>query len=435
MIYKVQEFITKRQLFSKEDVLLLAISGGPDSVCLFFILKELGYKIEIAHCNFNLRAEESNNEECFVIELAKKYNIPIYVKSFETQKYAAKNKISIQMASRELRYQWFEYLLEKNNLDFLITAHHRDDNIETFLINLIRGTGINGLSGIKPKNKNIIRPFIEINKEEIIQYLDENNIIYCKDSSNLNVKYLRNKVRNHLIPILKEINPSIQKTILDEISILNGVNKIFRKQINYIKSHLLIKENDCYKIKFSDLIKEDNIEVILFEILAPFGFFNISQILNTIKSQSGKRFLSSSHQLIIDRQEIIIALLPNKNEEIEILNTVIEIKKPIKLNFTISEDTSIVKDLNIAKLDFNKLIFPLKLRKWKKADRFIPLGMTNFKKLSDFFIDQKYSILDKQNQWILCSGKDIVWIVGERIDDRYKVGNNTKKVYIARLLQ
>ena len=435
MIYKVQEFITKRQLFSKEDVLLLAISGGPDSVCLFFILKQLGYKIEIAHCNFNLRAEESNNEECFVIELAKKYNIPIYVKSFETQKYAAKNKISIQMASRELRYQWFEYLLEKNKLDFLITAHHRDDNIETFLINLIRGTGINGLSGIKPKNKNIIRPFIEINKEEIIQYLDENNIIYCKDSSNLNVKYLRNKVRNHLIPILKEINPSIKKTILDEISILNGVNKIFRKQINYIKSHLLIKANDCYKIKFSDLIKEDDIEIILFEILAPFGFFNISQILNTIKSQSGKRFLSSSHQLIIDRQEIIIALLPNKNEEIEILNTVIEIQNPIKLNFTISEDTSIIKDLNIAKLDFNKLIFPLKLRKWKKADRFIPLGMTNFKKLSDFFIDQKYSILDKQNQWILCSGKDVVWIVGERIDDRYKVGNNTKKVYIARLLQ
>ena len=435
MIYKVQEFITKRQLFSKEDVLLLAISGGPDSVCLFFILKELGYKIEIAHCNFNLRDEESNNEECFVIELAKKYNIPIYVKSFETQKYAAKNKISIQMASRELRYQWFEYLLEKNNLDFLITAHHRDDNIETFLINLIRGTGINGLSGIKPKNKNIIRPFIEINKDEIIQYLDRNNIIYCKDSSNLNVKYLRNKVRNHLIPILKEINPSIQKTILDEISILNGVNKIFQKQINYIKSHLLIKENDCYKIKFSDLIKEDDIEIILFEILAPFGFFNISQILNAIKSQSGKRFLSTSHQLIIDRQEIIIALLPNKNEEIEILNTVIEIQKPIKLNFTISEDTSIVKDLNIAKLDFNKLIFPLKLRKWKKADRFIPLGMTNFKKLSDFFIDQKYSILDKQNQWILCSGKDIVWIVGERIDDRYKVGNNTKKAYIARLLQ
>ena len=435
MIYRVQEFITKRQLFSKEDVLLLAISGGADSVCLFFILKELGYKIEIAHCNFNLRSEESNNEEYFVIELAKKYNIPIYVKSFETQKYATKKKISIQMASRELRYHWFEYLLEKNNLDFLITAHHRDDNIETFLINLIRGTGINGLSGIKPKNKNIIRPFIEINKEEIIHYLDGNNITYCQDSSNLNVKYLRNKVRNHLIPILKEINPSIQKTIIDEISILNGVNKIFRKQINYIKSHLLIKENDSYKIKFSDLIKEDDIEIILFEILAPFGFFNISQILNAIKSQSGKRFLSTSHQLIIDRQEIIIALLPNKNEEIEILNTVIEIHKPIKLNFTISDDISIIKDLKIAKLDFNKLIFPLKLRKWKKADRFIPLGMTNFKKLSDFFIDQKYSILDKQNQWILCSGKDIVWIVGERIDDRYKVGNNTKKAYIASLLQ
>ena len=433
MIYKVQKFITKRQLFSKEDVLLLAISGGADSVCLFFILKELGYKIEIAHCNFNLRAEESNNEEYFVIELAKKYNIPIYVKSFETQKYATKNKISIQMASRELRYQWFEYLLEKNNLDFLITAHHRDDNIETFFINLIRGTGINGLSGIKSKNKSIIRPFIEISKEEIIQYLDGNNIIYCKDSSNLNVKYLRNKVRNHLIPILKEINPSIEKTIIDEISILNGVNKIFQKQINYIKSYLLIKENDCHKIKFSDLIKEDNIEIILFEILTPFGFFNISQILNTIKSQSGKRFLSTSHQLIIDRQEIIIALLPNKNEEIEILNTVIEIQKPIKLNFTISDDISIIKDLNIAKLDFNKLIFPLKLRKWKKADRFIPLGMTNFKKLSDFFIDQKYSILDKQNQWILCSGKDIIWIVGERIDDRYKVDNNTKKAYIASL--
>ena len=435
MICKVQEFIIKKQLFLKDNILLLAISGGPDSVSLFFILKELGYQIEIAHCNFNLRGKESDKEEYFVNELAKRYDVTIHVKSFETQEYANKNKISIQMASRELRYKWFEQLLEKNNLDYVVTAHHRDDNIETFLINLIRGTGISGLSGIKVKNKNIIRPFIEISSEEIIQYLDKNNIIYCKDSSNSNLKYLRNKVRHSLIPMLKEINPSIQKTITDEISILNGVNKIFQKQIDVFKKNLLIKENNCYKININNLIEEENIGIILFEILAPFGFFNISQIIKTIKSQSGKRFLSSSYQLFIDRKEIIIALLPNPEDEIEISETVFEINNPIKLSFTISEDISIIKDSNIVKLDFNKLKFPLKLRKWRKADKFKPLGMNNFKKLSDFFIDQKYSILDKQKQWILCSGKDIIWIVGDRIDNRYKVDNNTKKAYIARVLK
>ena len=217
MIKRIQQYITNTNLFSKDNHLLLAISGGADSVCLFFTLKELGYNIELAHCNFNLRGKESDEDERFVKKLANKYGVRYHVKSFETQKYANKQKISIQMAARDLRYKWFDELLATNNLDFVIIAHHKDDNIETFFINLIRGSGINGLCGIKPKNKKITRPLLQISREEIEHYLNQKNIKFRNDSSNLDVKYQRNKIRHQLIPLLKEMNPNIQQTIADEI--------------------------------------------------------------------------------------------------------------------------------------------------------------------------------------------------------------------------
>jgi tRNA(Ile)-lysidine synthase len=430
----VYKYIKNKNLFTKENHLLLAISGGADSVFLFFILKELGYNIELAHCNFNLRGADSDNDESFVKCLADKYGIKCHVKSFETQKYASNQKISIQMAARDLRYKWFDNLLEDRNLDYVITAHHKDDSIETFLINLIRGTGINGLCGISSKNKNIIRPLLKISKKEIKLYLSQNKIKYCNDSSNLDIKYLRNKIRHKLIPLLKEMNPNIEDVISEEIFIFDGISKIFTKQIERIRAQLLLEKDGIYKLNVSELMQLEYLEIILFEILKPFGFSNTNQIIKTINSQSGKQFISKTHQLVIDREEIIISILENCQDDIEILDLEVEITSPLSMKFTLSHNLSFSKNRNIAKLDFHKLSFPLKLRKWKYGDQFKPLGMHNFKKLSDFFIDEKYSILDKQKQWILCSKGAIIWIVGNRIDDRYKIDTNTKKAYIAEIL-
>ncbi len=435
MINKVREYITQNKLFSKDDHLLLAISGGADSVCLFYILKDLGYKIDLAHCNFNLRSAESDKDEVFVRELAKKYALECHVKSFDTYEYANNHKISIQMAARALRYRWFNKLLKDNTLDCIITGHNQDDNIETFLINLVRGTGINGLCGMQARNQNVIRPFLEISRKEIEFYLDQRSISYRNDSSNLDIKYLRNKIRVQLLPLLKEMNPSVKSVILDEISALSSVNNFFQDQIDVIRKRLLILENNVYKLNITDLINLDHIEIILFELLKPFGFFEVNKIINSLESQSGKRFFSENYQLIIDRKNIIISLLEKKECSVKIFDVDSQIQTPIPIVFSISTDLSVDTDFKIAKLDFDKLIFPLKLRKWKHGDRFQPLGMSNFKKLSDFFIDERYSILDKQKQWILCSGDDIVWIVGSRIDDRFKINSHTKKVYIAELLE
>ena len=435
MIKTIQQYIINKKLFSKENNLLLAISGGADSVCLFFALKELGYNVELAHCNFKLRGKESDEDEYFVRELANKYGVKYHVNSFETQKYASEQKISIQMAARDLRYKWFDELLAVNNLDFVITAHHKDDNVETFFINLIRGTGVNGLCGIKAKNKKIIRPLLEISRQEIERYLTKNKIKYRNDSSNSEVKYLRNKIRHQLMPLLKEMNPNIEQIITNEIFVLDGVSKVFQEQMTAIKERLLVQKEGIYKLNISELIELQHLEVILFEILKPFGFSEVDQIIKAINSQSGKQFFSDTYQLIIDREQIIISALENHQEDIEIREIEIEIKNPLTMKFAGSLDFSLNKNPNVAKLDFDKLSFPLKLRKWKNGDKFRPLGMRNFKKVSDFFIDEKYSILAKQKQWILCSEDDIIWIVGNRIDDRYKIETHTKKVYIAELLK
>lgn len=435
MIEKVKKFISSNNLFSKDNNLLLAISGGADSVCLFFVLKALGYNFQLAHCNFNLRGKESDKDQSFVKLLASRYGVIAHFKSFETKKYADSEKISIQMAARQLRYKWFEELLKDYDCDYVITAHNKDDNVETFFINLIRGTGINGLCGIRIKNKHVVRPLLDINRKEIEEYLEKNNVPFRFDKSNLDIKYLRNQVRHEVLPLFKNINLDIHKIIAKEISYLNGVNEIFKKQIEIYKSKLIRKDEYSYRITIAQLIELDNLEVILFEMLRPFGFFQINNIIKAMSSQSGKQFFSSSHQLIIDRKEIIITLLMHNHDQLEIFHDTIEINTPLCMRFMISSKKSFSKDVSVESFDFERLAFPLILRKWKVGDKFQPLGMNHFKKLSDFFIDEKYSLVEKQNQWILCSKDDIVWIVGKRIDDRYKIDTHTKKVYIAKLFK
>jgi tRNA(Ile)-lysidine synthase len=436
MINSVKDNIYKNNLFTKKSKILLAVSGGADSIFLLFVLKDLGYDIQIAHCNFNLRDVESDQDEQFVKDIADKYSIRCYVRSFDTLKFAEENKISIQMAARQLRYDWFEELLVENNFSCIATGHHQDDSIETFLINLIRGSGISGLCGIQMINNKIVRPLLSLKRNQIEYFLTKQNIKYRNDSSNSDIKYLRNNIRHQLIPLLKEINPKIQETISNEIDMLNGINNIFKEKVNDIRKSIMIKREELFTIKISDLLNISNLEVILYELLRPFGSFQVKQIINSLRLQSGKQFFSDTHYILIDRECLIISQKKEtNNKELKIFRTDHEISKPLYMKLSETFDLSIVNDPLFAKFDLNKLTFPLLLRKWKNGDKFIPLGMNNFKKVSDFFVDEKYTLNEKKEQWILCSKENIIWIVGKRIDDRYKIASNTKKTYIAQLLK
>ena len=430
---KVQQFITEKSLFVREDKLILGISGGADSVCLMHVFLELGYSFELAHCNFNLRGEESDADEYFVKDLAKEYQLKIHVKQFDTLVYAAENKISTQMAARDLRYAWFEKLRIKSNAKYLAIAHHANDDVETFFINLVRGSGLKGFLGIKEKNNAIVRPLLSVSRLEIEQYLKDRGLVFREDSSNASVKYLRNKIRHELIPLLAQMNPSIQQTVKDEMRILDGVAQIYASKVEEVRKDLTQEKNGIVQLEISALLALNPLHSYLYELLSAYGFYAVEAISKALQGQSGKQFFSSTHQLVVDRENIFISLLNKENEVFEITEKTISLVYPLEINFKVIADKTIIYDNNIAQLDVEKLKFPLTLRKWKQGDKFMPLGMKKFKKLSDFFIDSKFSIIDKQEQWLLCSGVDIVWVLGCRIDERYKLESNTKKVYIAQL--
>ena len=430
---KVQHFITEKSLFKRDDKLILGISGGADSVCLMHILLALGCSFELAHCNFNLRGEESDADEDFVKELAKKYQLKIHVKQFDTLAYAAENKISTQMAARDLRYAWFDKLLIKSSAKYLAIAHHANDDVETFFINLVRGSGLKGFLGIKEKNNAIVRPLLEVSRLEIEHFLQVRGLFFRDDSSNISVKYLRNKIRHELMPLLAEMNPSIQQTVKDEMRILEGVAQIYAAKVEEVRKDLFQEKNGIVQFETAALLALNPLYNYLYELLVPYGFYSVEAISKALDGQSGKQFFSATHQLVVDRENIFISPLNKENEVFEITEKTKILVYPLDLKFRLTEDKTIIYDNDIAQLDVEKLKFPLTLRKWKQGDKFMPLGMKKFKKLSDFFIDNKFSIIDKQEQWLLCSDIDIVWLVGCRIDERYKLETNTKKVYIAQL--
>ena len=430
---KVQHFITEKSLFKRDDKLILGISGGADSVCLMHILLALGCSFELAHCNFNLRGEESDADEDFVKELAKKYQLKIHVKQFDTLAYADENKISTQMAARDLRYAWFDKLLIKSSAKYLAIAHHANDDVETFFINLVRGSGLKGFLGIKEKNNAIVRPLLEVSRLEIKHFLQVRGLFFRDDSSNISVKYLRNKIRHELMPLLAEMNPSIQQTVKDEMRILEGVAQIYAAKVEEVRKDLFQEKNGIVQFETAALLALNPLYNYLYELLVPYGFYSVEAISKALDGQSGKQFFSATHQLVVDRENIFISPLNKENEVFEITEKTKILVYPLDLKFRLTEDKTIIYDNDIAQLDVEKLKFPLTLRKWKQGDKFMPLGMKKFKKLSDFFIDNKFSIIDKQEQWLLCSDIDIVWLVGCRIDERYKLETNTKKVYIAQL--
>jgi len=420
---------------SKKDNILLAVSGGIDSMTLMHLLYQNDYSFSIAHCNFSLRGKESDNDQEFIESISRSKKIEIFVKKFNTKEYVKQNKISIQMGARELRYRWFNNLRKKHNFNFIATAHHRNDSVETLLINLIRGTGISGLHGIKMLDNYIIRPLLSFDKNDIIKYAKDNNILYREDSSNRDDQYIRNKIRNKIIPIMKEINPDVINSINKTILKIRDIEIIYRKALLDKKEKLLTKSNNEYVININLLLHEPSPKQLLYELISAFGFFDIDAVFASLNSDSGKEFFNSDFYMIKDRHALIIS--KHILHDVTIINEkTTSIKNPCNIKFTITSNSKVEfknKGNKIMHIDYSKLEFPLLIRSWKHGDSFIPLGMKGFKKVSDYFIDNKFSLIKKKKTRLLISNNKIVCIIGERLDDRFKLVENSKKVYIVNL--
>jgi tRNA(Ile)-lysidine synthase len=443
MTGKIKKFIKAQGLLESgisgsKSKIIVGLSGGADSVVLLHVLHQAGYECLAAHCNFHLRGNESGRDEQFASDLASLWNIPFFRQDFQTQAIASERGISIEMAARDLRYKWFEQLRKEHHADVIAVAHHQDDSIETALLNLIRGTGIRGLTGIKSKNGNIIRPLLCVSKREILQFAKKESLSYITDSSNLQEEYVRNKIRLTLIPLLQSIHPSFSASMLRTMENLNETAKIYDGYIAEAKEKVF---NPIEKtIDISALQTLLSPESILFEILKDYGFGpdRIHDVASAMKSQPGKAFYSSEYLLIKDRRQFF--LLPREQKEnnnvYEITENVKEIHSPLSIHFifeNISENFEIIKDKKIAYFDADKLQFPLRLKKWERGDRFVPFGISGFQKLSDYFNNQKFSRPQKENTWLLCSGNDIIWIVGHQTDNRYRINKETKKAGIFKL--
>jgi len=431
------KFILDQQLFQPQEKILIAVSGGLDSVVMTDLFHKSEFFFGIAHCNFKMRGKDSDEDEEFVKTLALRYKVPFFSNSFNTTEYAAGKGISIQMAARELRYAWFESIRVQEGYAWIATAHHLDDQIETFFINLLRGTGISGLHGILPKQGKVIRPMLCMFRRNIEEIAQKYRLLSREDTSNQSVKYMRNRIRHQLIPLLKEINPEVAPILTDTIQRIREFEEIGDQAIRETREKILKKEAGQYVIETGDLKNLKPLQTYAWELLSPFGFNQsvVGDILAALNDEPGKTFHSSTHRLIKDRKRIII--LPNKEPKKDMPVHIQDfparkmIKKPIRLSLRkviYDKSLTIRGGREHASLDYNKLEFPLMLRKWEAGDAFFPFGMNKKKKLSHFFIDEKLSLTDKENVWLLCSGQSIVWVVGYRIDNRFRITSRTKMV-------
>ncbi len=431
---KFLDYIHEQALFEADDKILLTVSGGIDSVVMSDLFVKSNFKVAIAHCNFKLRGEESELDAVFVRVLAEKYALPYFEKSFDTEKYASQKKITIQEAARALRYQWFETLIKRQNFRYFATAHHFDDQIETFFINLYRGTGVKGLRGIQPKAGNCVRPLLFATRDEITAYARKQNLQFREDSSNRSDKYLRNRIRHTIIPAMESVKKDFRTGFQKTFELLTKTEIFIDEEISRLRKKIILTDGELIKLPISELKNRSVTAFQLYEILKPYGFGMdaIMKIPETL-DKTGKFFLSETHQLNIDRDFLIISPLGTENNETFYINVETKrIEKPVTMGFEKVKSPGaikIIQDNHVAQLDFDKLEFPLILRKWKKGDVFVPLGMTGRKKVSDFFSDEKFALYKKQNTWLLTSGKNIVWIVGHRIDNRFKIVKNTKTIY------
>ena len=440
MIEQFLKFIHKEKLFHSSQRILLAISGGADSMVMLNLFRNAGFSFAVAHCNFHLRGEESDGDEQFVSDFCDLHHIQFLVKHFDTKEFAEQEGISIEMAARDLRYHWFNEMLDQHKFDLLATAHHQDDVIETFLINLSRGSGIKGLSGIQAKSGRIIRPLLFSNREEILDYCQRFSIQFRTDSSNQDTIYKRNLIREKVLPLLEQVNPAFRRNAIKTIGYLDETEMLFRQRMSEIKSFVYSEDEQGAMIHIDRLLSLNPIRTILFELIRDFGFRaeQVEDIADSIQKESGRKFYSEKYRLVKDREYLLISpFMENRNEVIYIEENCEGMNFPVQLSiekFDRKPDFKFSSNPNVADLDLDMLDFPLMLRHWQEGEYFKPLGMTGLKKLSDFFIDEKYSIPEKENAWILASGNHIVWILGKRIDDQYKITGKTKRILRIRLL-
>ncbi|MDR1161076.1 MAG: tRNA lysidine(34) synthetase TilS [Tannerellaceae bacterium] len=431
MIDMVRTYINKHRLLSGDKPVLVGLSGGADSVALLAVLARLGYACIAVHCNFHLRGGESDRDEAFAGTFATTTGVPFYKVDFDTNQYAHEKHISIEMAARELRYSYFEAMRIRFDAQAIAVAHHRDDNVETLLINLVRGTGIKGVRGIRPKNGFVVRPLLAVGKEDILCWLAEQQLSFVTDSTNLSDEYVRNFIRLSVIPLLEEINPSAKEAIARTSAHLSSVEVIYRSVIEKARTEAL----DGNRLSIAGLLAYPAPETILYELLTPFHFTRqvAERIFLSLAKEPGKLFFSPTHRLIKDREYLLITPLEEATPGAGILlrEEQKECLAPIKLSWekSVSDNAfQIRKDKNIAYFDYDKLHFPLTIRSWQPGDWFVPFGMTGRKKLSDYFSDHKYSLPDKEQTWLLCSGEHILWIIGERADNRFRVDKTTTYV-------
>jgi tRNA(Ile)-lysidine synthase len=436
MLNEFLKYIEKNKLIRTDDRVLLAVSGGIDSMVMTHLFLAAGIKPGIAHCNFCLRARESDKDEELVREFAAGHNIPFFSKRFETKAYAKKMGISVQMAARELRFSWFEEIRDKNRFDVIAVAHNLNDNIETLLINLTRGTGITGLTGMKPVSNKIIRPLLFATRQEITDYCNTNHILFREDQSNAETKYTRNKIRHQVIPVLKEINPSIEATLNETAERLSGINEIVQSFIGKLRERIIEQKSDITLFNISLLQPFLDNKSVIFELFKPYGVTeamvkDLSQIIN---GETGSQIFTSSHRIIKNRKELIVSTGETHDEMIYLINTFSDFVKVPEFEkvkyFSVTDKYKIPSDPLIAFVDSEKVSFPVTIRKWRTGDYFYPLGMKKKKKLSDYFVDNKFSLLEKEKIQVVESAGKIVWVIGKRIDNRFRITKSTRKALV-----
>ena len=438
MIDRFIEYLTNKCQAGKEKKFLLAVSGGIDSMTMAYLFCKAGINAGIAHCNFNLRGKDSDMDEEHVRQYAEKNNCQFYVKRFDTQEYAASNNISTQMAARDLRYEWFENIRQEHGYHFIAIAHNLNDSIETMLLNLVRGTGIKGLTGIQPAaGEYIVRPLLFASRTEIENFASENNIMFREDKSNAETKYTRNKIRHLVLPLLREINPSIEKTLEDTIERMKETEQAVEDYVSVIKEK--ISKHDGNKTIFDVNQLKDFLsnKTILYELFKSFGLSGAqtNELSEIIAGQTGERIFTKSHTILKDRTNIIVSPPKNDNDSIFVqINNYSELEKTpffeSVISLPITSDYKIPVNKNIACLDEDEIKYPLIIRNWKEGDYFYPLGMKNKKKISDFLIDNHVSRFEKEKLLVLESDDKIVWVISHRIDNRFRIKPATQKVLV-----
>lgn len=437
-VERVKAYIESQSLIAGESPVLVALSGGADSVALLRVLLQLGYDCRAAHCNFHLRGEESNRDERFAVALCDKLNVPLEVKHFDVAAYMNQNGVSLEMACRELRYEWFRQIMDEQNCGCIAVAHHSDDNIETFFLNALRGTGIAGLTGMKPRNGKVVRPLLSVSRTDILAWLSELGQDFVTDSTNLENEAKRNRLRNIVLPALYEAFPGAEQSLLTTIGNMRQCNALYQEAVGVLRNIVSDRSGDMLAIDLDVLNSFDNREMLIYEILKPYGF-NFEQCCDMLTSAVGRHFTSPSHSVVINRASIEVSLHKFRDESVHVVdleNTLIEC--PVRLEIKHESDVPFVPEMVDGKksVAFSPEILQCSqvlLRHWREGDRFKPFGMRGSKLVSDLFTDLKLNETDKNAVWLMEADGEIVWVLGLRASQAYAVPKHSKEFILITL--